>query len=64
MKSTKLKIKIFIFLKNLDNEKRIFLILSPIRETYPENYEGMIVFLGNKDHQYIKEKSQKLLLRI
>ena len=38
-------------------KKRIFLILSPIRETYPENYEGMIVFLGNKDHQYIKEKN-------
>ena len=44
-------------------KKRIFLILSPIRETYPENYEGMIVFLGNKDHQYIKEKNPKAIIK-
>ena len=44
-------------------KKRIFLILSPIRETYPENYKGTIVFLGNKDHQYIKKKNPEATIK-
>ena len=39
------------------NKKKIYLILTPIRSTYPENYKGIIVFLGNKDFEYLKEKN-------
>ena len=44
-------------------KKRIFSNFISNKETYPENYEGMIVFLGNKDHQYIKEKNPKAIIK-
>ena len=44
-------------------KKKIFLVLTPIRITYPEKYEGTIIFLGNKDHEYLQSKNPKAVIQ-
>ena len=44
-----LKDKALILYKKINNvERKSFLVPTPIRSTYPKNYEGTIIFLGNK----------------
>ena len=38
-------------------KEKVFLVLTPIRSTYPKNYEGTIIFLGNKDYDFLKKEN-------
>ena len=41
------------------SKKDIFLVLTPVRETYPENFTGKIIFLGSKDFSFLQKKNPK-----
>ena len=44
-------------------KEKVFLVPTPIRSTYPKNYEGTIIFLGNKDYNFLKNENPKAKIK-